>query len=236
MSTFSDTGDILLVDPDADITTLLRDSLVAEGYGVDACGDAETALTRRLDTYSLIITEVQLPGMDGFTFLGMVKEGAGTSAVPVMFCTVTDSEASLVRGLNEGADDYVVKPFSLRELMARVKSVLRRHRRVAAVRRAALENSFKTLVVNVERQSVTIDSQAVNLSPTEFQILTMLFKSRNRFFDRVAIASSVWPGEPDSASRKVDVNISRLRKKLGLYGANIVSRTGMGYGFIETPN
>lgn len=224
---------ILIVDDDADITALLQGNLQSEGYTVEVCRDAEQALCSALDAFSLIVSETRLPGeIDGYELLERVKDSRLTAHIPVIFCTVADGENDIIAGLNAGADDYVVKPFSLREFIARIRSVLRRHRNMApAQTRRVIE--YKTLILNIDSHGLLIDGDSVALSPTEFELLTLLLRSRNRFFSRDEILAAVWPGEEMSNPRTIDVNISRLRKKLAAYGKYIVNRSGLGYGFVD---
>ena len=205
---------ILLVDSDSAIVSLLNENLQSEGYGVVSVASAEDALTLPLDSYNLVISEVKLPGeIDGLELLDRMKDDRLT-------------------GLMTGADDYVIKPFSLREFMARIRSVLRRHRNFApATTLRTIE--YRTLILNIDSRGLIIDGDSVALSPTEFTILSMLLRSRNKLFTREEIFAAAWPGEEMNNPRLVDVNISRLRKKLTAYGPNIVNRSGMGYGFMD---
>ncbi len=224
---------ILLIDDDRNITTLLESNLQSEGYRVTSVVRAEDALTLPLDTFNLVITEVRLPGeIDGLELLERMKDDRMTQHIPVVFCTVLDGENDIIAGLNSGADDYVIKPFSLREFMARVRSVLRRHRNFAPASNARTIE-YRTLILNVDSRGLIIDGDSISLSPTEFSILTQLLRSRNKLFTREEIFTTAWPGEEMNNPRLVDVNISRLRKKLGSYGQNIVNRSGLGYGFMD---
>lgn len=226
---------ILLVDEDASITSMLVENLRTEGYTVEVKPSAEEALMLPLDTYNLIITEINLPGeIDGFELLERLKEDTMTAHVPLIFCTVRDSEKDIIEGLNSGADDFITRPFSLREMLARVRSVLRRHRNMApAVTSRTIE--FRSLVMNIDNHALLVEGSSVSLTPTESAILILLMRSRNHLFSREEIHAAGWPGEEFSNPRLVDVNISRLRKKLGPYARNIVNRSGRGYGFMDEP-
>lgn len=234
-STVNDTdkGTVLLIDSDDNIITLLRDMLCADGFEVQECATAEEALVLPLESFRLIISEIDLDQIDGFEFLERIKDMPLTANIPLIFCTARDSENDLIEGLNLGADDYIVKPFSLREMMARVRSVLRRHRYVPVQHIAPKAFEFKTLRVDLSGHTVKIDGAPVSFSPTEFQILSMLVKNQGKVFSREEIFKEAWPGEAEVSKRTVDVNISRIRKKLAQYGANIVNRSGIGYGFID---
>lgn len=227
---------ILLVDSDNGITSMLNENLRIEGYAVEVKSTAEEALVLPLDTFSLIISEIELPGeIDGLELLERVKEDRMTAHVPVIFCTVRDGENDIIAGLNAGADDYITRPFSLREMLARVRSVLRRHRNIAPVASRRLIE-FRSLTLNVDTHGLLVEGENVSLSPTEYAILVLLLRSRNRLFSREEIFSAAWEGEQLTNPRLVDVNISRLRKKLGVYARNVVNRSGRGYGFFDDNN
>ena len=229
----TDTTLILIVDSDSSIKSLLADNLRSEGYTVDTVTTALEALVLQLDRYSLIISDIDLPGeIDGFELLERVKDDPMTSTIPLIFCTARDGENDLIKGLNAGADDYIIRPFSLREMLARVRSVMRRRRNMSpAANNRTIE--YRTLILNVDSHGLIIDGETVSLSPTEFAILTLLLRSRNRMFRREEIFAAAWPGEELNNPRLVDVNISRLRKKLSTYSRNLVNKSGLGYGFVD---
>lgn len=212
---------------------MLLDNLRAEGYDVEVVPDAEEALMLPIDEYNLIISEIDLPGeIDGYDLLERLKEDRFTAGVPLMFCTSRDSENDIIKGLNLGADDFITRPFSLREMMARVRSVLRRHRNMGPASNSRIIE-YRTLILNVDSRGLLIDGETVSLSPTEFAILTLLLRGRNKLFKREEIFAAAWPGEQLENPRLVDVNISRLRKKLSSYGKNLVNKSGLGYGFVD---
>ena len=224
---------ILIVDNDPTILSLLTENLQSEGYNVETATDACQALMSPLETYSLVISDVELPGeIDGFELLERIKDDPMTCGVPLIFCTSHDDENDIITGLNAGADDYIIRPFSLREMLARVRSVLRRHRNMApAANLRTIE--YRTLILNIDSHMLLIDGESISLSPTEFSILALLLRSRNKIFTREEIFAAAWPGEELNNPRLVDVNISRLRKKLSSYARNIVNKSGLGYGFID---
>lgn len=212
---------------------MLPDNLRAEGYDVECVPGAEDALMLPVDEYNLIITEIELPGeIDGFELLERLKEDRLTAGVPVVICSVCDTENDIIRGLNLGADDYITRPFSLREMMARLRSVMRRHRNMSPAANTRIIE-YKTLILNVDSRGLLIDGESVSLSPTEFAILTMLMRGRNKLYKREEIFAAAWPGEQLDNPRLVDVNISRLRKKLSSYAKNLVNKSGLGYGFVD---
>ena len=160
----------------------------------------------------------------------MLKKDKKTASIPIIFITAKDTENDTVTGFNLGADDYISKPFSLREVMARVKAVLRR---------TASENmeehieviTYRGLVLDVNRKKVTIEGEPVSLTKKELEILSLLLKNPNRVFSREDILTKIWNDEVYVLDRTVDVNITRLRKKIGDYGQNIITRLGYGYCF-----
>ena len=232
-TTTSASPGILIVDSDESIISLLSDNLRSEGYAVTVVSDGLEALRLSVDEFSLVIAGIDLEGeIDGFELLERLKDDPLTASVPLIFCTERDGENDIIKGLNAGADDYIVRPFSLREMLARVRSVLRRYRKLqpaASVRTI----EYCTLLLNIDSHGLIIDGKVVSLSPTEFAILNMLLRSRNRLFKREEIFACAWPGEEFNNPRLVDVNISRLRKKLGQYARNIINKSGLGYGFVD---
>ncbi|MCM1521730.1 MAG: response regulator transcription factor [Muribaculaceae bacterium] len=233
MTTANPSQKILIVSGDNTINAMLFDNLRAEGYDVKVVSAAEEALMLQVDSYQLVISEVELPGeIDGYELLERLKEDRLTAGVPLMFCSCRDSENDVIKGLNLGADDYIIRPFSLREMMARVRSVLRRHRNMGPASNSRIIE-YRTLILNIDSRGLIIDGEAVSLSPTEFSILTLLLRSRNKLFKREEIFSHAWPGEQLENPRLVDVNISRLRKKLSGYAKNLVNKSGLGYGFVD---
>ena len=150
--------------------------------------------------------------------------------MPIIFCTAKDTEDDTVAGLNIGADDYIAKPFSVREVLARVRSVLRRTAPEAGQSRAI---AFEGLHMDLARKICTVDGTPLALTKKEFEILALLLSNRGRIFSREEILHQVWSDEVIVLDRTIDVNITRLRRKIGVYGDHIVTRLGYGYGFEE---
>lgn len=227
-------GQILIVDSDLHISDLLKYNLENEGYAVSTSTNVSDALDYDLTLFNLIISEVVLlEGPSGIRFAQMVKDNPDTAGVPIIFCSHRDSEDDIIAGFNAGADDYILKPFSLREMLARVRAVIRRHQILNRRQSASTTLCFKTLKIDLPSQSVTIDGEAVPVTRTEFQILSLFLKNRGKLFGRPEIFEIIRPGQEAGSERTIDVNISRLRKKLGQYAANLVNKSGQGYGFIE---
>lgn len=183
----------------------------------------------RHSSFDLLLLDVMMPGMSGFELARLLKADERTALMPIIFLTAKDSEEDVLRGFGLGADDYVSKPFSLREVLARVKAVLNRKPSSAPAPKAELQ--FEGLVVNVVNKTICIDGQPVAVTRTEFELLKLLLEYRGQVFSRQQLLDSVWPQDVIVTERTVDVNVARLRKKLGRYGACLVSRTGFGYMF-----
>jgi DNA-binding response OmpR family regulator len=220
---------ILVVDDEQDLCEILLYNLRAAGYEAEAAYSGEMALTM-VRGYDLLILDVMMPGMSGFELAKRLKADAQTSPIPIIFLTAKDTEDDTLEGFGLGADDYVTKPFSVREVVARVKAVLTR-----SLSNTVAESllSFEGLVLDLNKKTTTVDGESVNLTKTEFELLGLLLRHRGQVFSRQQIFDAVWPEDVVVSDRTVDVNITRMRKKIGSYGANIVSRQGFGYVFEE---
>lgn len=220
---------ILVVDDEESLCEILQFNLEIEGYEVDTAYSAEQAL--RLDPagYDLILLDVMMGGMSGFKMAQLLKRNPLTATIPIIFCTARDSEDDTVAGLNLGADDYIAKPFSVREVIARVKSVLRR--RPPRGHTDVIE--YRTLSLDLRSKRCTLNGNEIQLTKKEFEILALLLRNRSRIFSREEILERVWTDEVVVLDRTIDVNITRLRKKIDEYGRNIITRKGYGYGFEE---
>ena len=160
----------------------------------------------------------------------ILKKDVKTACVPIIFITAKDTENDTITGFNLGADDYISKPFSLREVIARVKAVLRRTAETEASK-APEQISYKTLTIDISKKKAIIDGEEVSLTKKEFEILFLLLQNQGRVFSREDILGKVWSDEVYVLDRTIDVNITRLRKKIGVYGKCIVTRLGYGYCF-----
>lgn len=221
---------ILVVDDEESLCEILQFNLEVEGYEVDTAQSAEEALRLDLTHYDLILLDVMMGEISGFRMARMLKQQPETAHIPIIFCTARDSEDDTVAGLNLGADDYISKPFAMREVMARVKSVLRR----TSTPVSAEENqvAYEGLLLDRKTKSCMLNGEPLLLTKKEFEILDLLLSHRGVIFSREEILRHAWPDEVVVLDRTVDVNIMRLRKKIGTYGAQIVTRQGYGYGFL----
>ncbi len=221
---------ILVVDDEEDLCEILKFNLENEGYEVDTANSAEEAMKMNIAAYDLLLLDVMMGEISGFKMASMLKKEKKTEKVPIIFITAKDTENDTVTGFNLGADDYISKPFSLREVSARVKAVLRRtHQEVSVEEPQQLE--YRSLVLDVAKKKVCIDGAEVPLTKKEFEILLLLLKNKGRVFSREDILARVWSDEVYVLDRTIDVNITRLRKKIGEYGKCIVTRLGYGYCF-----
>lgn len=221
---------ILVVDDEESLCEILQFNLEVEGYEVDVAYSAEQALGMHPERYSLILLDVMMGEMSGFRMARLLKDDPATAKVPVIFCTAKDSEDDTVAGLNLGADDYIAKPFSVREVLARVRSVLRRTAEAPAEQETV---AFEGLGMDLRRKVCTLDGKELALTKKEFEILALLLAHRGVIFSREEILRRIWSDEVIVLDRTVDVNITRLRRKIGPYGEHIVTRLGYGYGFEE---
>lgn len=221
---------ILVVDDEEDLCEILKFNLENEGYFVDTANSAEEALKLQLTKYDLLLLDVMMGEISGFKMANLLKKNKETATIPIIFITAKDTENDTVTGFNLGADDYISKPFSLREVLVRVKAVLRRTRS-AKDKQAVEQLQYKELLLDITKKKVCIQGEEVALTKKEFEILLLLLQNKGRVFSREDILAKVWQEEVYVLDRTIDVNITRLRKKIGAYGKNIVTRLGYGYCF-----
>lgn len=226
---------ILVVDDEETLCEALCFNLEAEGYEVTTAYSAEEALTLDLASFDLILLDIMMGEISGLQLARIIRSNRATASVPIIFCTAKDTEDDMVKGLDIGADDYIFKPYSLKTVLARVRAVLRR----TASQPDRSENatadtvSYKGLVLSVRTHTCTVDGKEVKMPRKEFEILLKLLSDRGRIFSRAELLRQIWPDEVIVLDRVIDVNVTRIRHKIGPYGNNIVTRSGYGYGFIE---
>ncbi len=220
---------ILVIDDERDLCEILRYNLSSAGFVVHTAYSGEDALTRDISSYDLLLLDVMMPGMSGFELAARLKQDASTANVPIVFLTALNDEEDTLHGFDLGADDYIAKPFSVREVVARVKAVLGR---TSANPSSVQELSYETLVMDLSKMTVTVDGEPALLTKTEFEVLRLFLENRGRVFSRQELLDRVWPRDVVVIERTVDVNITRMRKKIGRYSSCIVTRHGFGYLFV----
>lgn len=227
---------ILVIDDEESYCEILKYNLEKEGYEVDTADSAETALGYDLSIYQLMIVDIMMERLSGFDFAKRVRNNPATENVPIIFCSALNGEDETVMGLNIGADDYITKPFTIGEVIARVRAVLRRtHAHLQVAYNMPKTNyepdiTYKTMRIDRNEKTCYINGKEVSLSRKEFDLLLFFLIHRERIHSRDEIMSQVW-GNVEVTDRAVDTNIARLRKKIEPYGNNIVTRLGFGYGF-----
>ncbi len=221
---------ILVVDDEETLCEALRFNLEAEGYAVDIALSAEDALALDLTKYDLFLLDIMMGHISGTQLARIIKANPATAKTPVIFCTAKDTEDDMVAGLDLGADDYIMKPYSIRSVSARVRAVLRRTSTTVTTEDCV---EFEGLIVIPSKKQCIVDGEEVKLPRKEFEILLKLLTNRGRIFSREELLRSIWPDEVVVLDRVIDVNITRIRSKIGHYGKNIITRSGYGYGFVN---
>lgn len=221
---------ILVVDDEQDLCEILRFNLETDGYAVETANSAEEALSMGISKFNLLLLDVMMGGMSGFALARKLKADPVTEDIPIIFLTARDTENDTVTGFNLGADDYISKPFSIREVLVRVRAVLRRTAEQDSGQTHNIIN-YQGLVLNLDKKTVSIDNEEVPFTKTEFEILHLLLDEKGRVFSRQELIDRIWPKDVLVLDRTVDVNITRLRKKIGRFSKCIVTRLGFGYYF-----
>lgn len=214
-------GKILVVDDEEALREALGTYLRLEGYEVDVASGAEEAMGMAIGAYNLILLDIMMDGISGTEMASELKRRPETSSIPIIFLTALQDEEDMVAGLNLGADDYIVKPYSVRNVLARVEAVLRRSK---PRKRENVECDRDTLIC-------TVDGASLKLPRKEFEILALLLENPGRIFTREELMRRIWPEGIVVTDRSVDVHVTRIRSKLGNYGSCLVSRSGYGYGW-----
>lgn len=220
---------ILVIDDEQDLCEIIRFNLTSAGFDVHTANSSEEALAQDISSYNLLLLDVMMPDMSGFELAARLNQDADTANVPVIFLTALNQEEDTLHGFELGADDYIAKPFSVREVVARVKAVLGR---IAPNPSSAQELCYHGLVMDLAKMTVTVDGEEALLTKTEFELLKLFLENRSQVFSRQELLEKVWPKDVVITDRTVDVNITRMRKKIGRYSSCIVTRHGFGYLFV----
>ena len=226
---------ILVVDDEQDLCEILHFNLTSAGFEAETAFSAEEAFMkiRSNKPYDLLLLDVMMPGLSGFELAAVLKRDEKMARIPIIFLTAKDKEEDTLKGFDLGADDYITKPFSVREVMARVKAVL--HRSLPSPLRIEEVIHYRELTVDSMKKIATINGEYVPLTKTEFELLCLLMSNRNQVLSRQQLLDGAWPQDVIVTDRTVDVNITRMRKKLGRYASNIIARQGFGYCFVTPP-
>ena len=230
---------ILVVDDEQDICEILQFNLEMEGYEVTTANSAEEVLELPLSSFDIILLDVMMGEISGFQLAKRIRENSATSGIPIIFITALDDEEHTVKGLELGADDYMKKPLSIKEVKARIKAVLRRAKFREQQKNNAYNGTKETpatinyhgICIKSLSKSCTIDGVPVQLTKLEFELLLLFLSNPDTVFSRDELLCRCWPSDTYVLDRTVDVNITRLRKKIGQYGKQLKTRFGYGYVF-----
>ncbi len=230
---------ILVADDEQDICEILQYNLETEGFEVVTANSAEEALQLPLHEFSLILLDVMMGEMSGFQMARRLKDSPATAQIPIIFITALDGEDNLVKGFNIGADDYIAKPLSMKEVKARVRAVLRRTNYTSSQQGDTPTTSsgnricYEGITLDLNAKTVTLDGEELICTKQEFELLSFFLQHPGTVFSRGDLLKYCWPHDVLVLDRTVDVNITRLRKKIGRYGKQIKTRVGYGYYFTE---
>lgn len=221
---------ILVVDDEQDLCEILKFNLETEGYVVETANSAEEAMTMDISSFNLLLLDVMMGEMSGFAMAKKLKENPTTASIPIIFLTARDTENDTVTGFNLGADDYISKPFSIREVLVRIRAVIRRTNETDDHTEPKILK-YQDLEMDLDRKKVLIDGEDVPFTKTEFELLHLFLSEKGHVFSRQELIDRIWPKDVLVLDRTVDVNITRLRKKIGRFAKCIVTRLGFGYYF-----
>ncbi len=221
---------ILIVDDEKDLCEILEFNLESEGFDIDIAYSGEDALKKPLEDFDLILLDVMMGGISGFKVANVIRKEKKLE-IPIIFLTAKNEENDVLTGFNVGADDYISKPFSIKEIIARIKAILKR-----GIRHEKEDNLivYHNLKINPDKKETLIEGIPVNLTRKEYEILVLLMKNMGKYISREEILKSIWNYDVIVTDRNVDVNIARLRRKIGQYSDNIKGKSGYGYSFVST--
>ena len=222
---------ILVVDDEEDICEILKFNLQQAGFIVDTANSAEEALTMNLSSYHLILLDVMMGEMSGFRMASILKKSKNTAHIPIIFCTAKSAKNDTVEGFDIGADDYISKPFFMREVVARVHALLRRCETSPKHKETVQKFKYKDMELDITSKKVIVEGNSKELTKTEFELLKYFLEYQDQVFSRDELLDRIWPNEVYVNDRTIDVHIARLRKKIIPYGKYIISRSGYGYCF-----
>jgi two-component system alkaline phosphatase synthesis response regulator PhoP len=219
---------ILIVDDEEDICEILQFNLEGEGFITDVAHSADEALKKKIKSFSLILLDVMMEQMSGFKLAEKIRKDMGLS-VPIIFITAKDTENDMLTGFSLGGDDYITKPFSVKEVIARVKALLKRISARNITNKPSIH--FGDMELNFGKKSLRIQKQKIKLTKKEFEILALLINNDGEILSREEIFDRVWNDNTIVSDRTIDVHVTRIRKKIGKYGKYLKSKPGYGYAF-----
>jgi two-component system phosphate regulon response regulator PhoB len=226
---------ILVIEDEPDIRRNLEYNLSREGFSISTAASISEANTLLASTdYNLILLDLMLPDGSGLDLCKSIKSNSDTESIPIIILTAKDDEVDKVVGFELGADDYVTKPFSVRELILRVKAVLKRGSKKKEI--VEVVRQFGDLKIDVDSHEVHVDDAKINLTALEFRLLRQLVDTRGRVQSRDQLLSDVWGYSAEVTTRTVDTHVKRLREKLGPMGKYVQTIRGVGYKFARSPD
>lgn len=218
---------ILLVDDDKNIAEILEFNLKNEGFDVTTAVSAEEAQNLDITQFHVILLDVMMGGISGYKWAEQLRKEDIT--VPIIFLTAKDTENDMLTGFSVGGDDYIAKPFSIKEVIARVKAVIKRSRNSQKSTQKSNFIKIGKLIIDLDLKQLTLDNEIITLTKTEFELLVLLAQKPESILSRQRIIQEIWKETPYITERTIDVHITRLRKKLGQYGDALTNRSGYGY-------
>lgn len=219
---------ILVVDDEEDLCEILHFNLEGEGHKVDVAYSTEEALQKNLKEYDLFLLDVMMGRLSGFKLAEIIRREMSIET-PIIFITAKNTENDLLTGFSLGGDDYITKPFSIKEVLVRVEAVAKRTQQENNQITDKHIFEYEGVLFDQDRKQLSIEGEEVDLTRKEFEILAMLLSSTGRYVSREDILSKIWGDDVIVTTRTIDVHITRLRKKLGIYGKYLVGRSGYGY-------
>ena len=222
---------ILIIDPDKDFCGYLQSNLKSEGYYVETCQDVKNIVDLKLHQYDLVILETQLKDVSGFKLVHDIRNNPNTASLSVIFLSSKPGENEMMTAFSVGADDFLLKPFYIRELAARIKVIIRRAEARKNENIELLE--YEQLKLNLSKMQVKVEGETVPFTKKEFEIMKLFLENKNRIFSREDLLKLIWSEEAFVLGRTIDVNITRIRQKIGNYSNHIVTKIGKGYCFEE---
>ncbi|MEI8272336.1 MAG: response regulator transcription factor [Paludibacter sp.] len=220
---------ILIIDPDKDFSGYLQSNLKNEGYHAETCQSSKDTLGLKLFQYDLLILETQLSDGSGFKLVHDIRNNPEAISLPIIFMSSKPGENEMMTAFSVGADDFLLKPFFIRELAARIKVIIRRSEEQKNVNVEMLV--YDQLKLNLSKMQVKVEGETVPFTKKEFEIMKLFLENKNRIFSRDDLLKLIWSEEAFILGRTIDVNITRIRHKIGNYSNHIVTKIGLGYSF-----